>query len=372
MQIYRESDADDSENPWLACENCSRWIHKKCFEQTAKTLLPSVTQNSIEEASTSTVGSSNDSTMGQNNSKPFLCLECKQTENKFLENNDTKGLEAFYQDLKYKRRRKPGSVTPINTTKSKSRKSSLSSVNSCPTPSNLNGEINFSNPSTPNSSSSPMAFPFPFNFLQANGASSQDLQPELISFGSLKEQLASLPLFPPSQQAQPIPSTSTTKSNTGKDTITPSIPLEQPSKDSKKKRFSSMAKKSDNRQRLQESLHLEIPRNSSVNPSISKASQVSPVSAPSKFMEYTFPHSSQDDDDEIEHEIILVETLPDSMLCAVDKREAEKAYNEKYASKVRNLTPFWSLATICSLEREKTTDQKIQDSVPTTSSPMEY
>lgn len=31
-QIYRESDADDSNNPWIGCDRCSRWVHQKCEE----------------------------------------------------------------------------------------------------------------------------------------------------------------------------------------------------------------------------------------------------------------------------------------------------------------------------------------------------
>eukprot|EP01080_Neovahlkampfia_damariscottae_P005957 gene5957-9956_t len=30
QQIYKESEADDKENPWIGCERCSRWVHKNC------------------------------------------------------------------------------------------------------------------------------------------------------------------------------------------------------------------------------------------------------------------------------------------------------------------------------------------------------
>ncbi|KAL0481617.1 histone-lysine N-methyltransferase [Acrasis kona] len=32
-QIYRESDADDHSNPWIGCDRCSHWVHKKCEER---------------------------------------------------------------------------------------------------------------------------------------------------------------------------------------------------------------------------------------------------------------------------------------------------------------------------------------------------
>lgn len=30
LQIYRESDQDNPENPWIGCDRCSRWVHKNC------------------------------------------------------------------------------------------------------------------------------------------------------------------------------------------------------------------------------------------------------------------------------------------------------------------------------------------------------
>eukprot|EP00761_Pharyngomonas_kirbyi_P006016 gb/GECH01006022.1/.p1 GENE.gb/GECH01006022.1/~~gb/GECH01006022.1/.p1 ORF type:complete len:278 (+),score=54.87 gb/GECH01006022.1/:1-834(+) len=31
-QVYRESDADEVENPWIGCNTCQRWVHRHCEE----------------------------------------------------------------------------------------------------------------------------------------------------------------------------------------------------------------------------------------------------------------------------------------------------------------------------------------------------
>lgn len=39
-QIYKESDADDKEEPWIGCDSCHRWVHQNCERQNGFEIKP--------------------------------------------------------------------------------------------------------------------------------------------------------------------------------------------------------------------------------------------------------------------------------------------------------------------------------------------
>jgi hypothetical protein len=89
-QIYRESDADDITNPWIGCDRCSRWVHKKCEEVNGVVFTPGV---------------------------PYLCPDCRNLRDSL---GDNQLFQSTFPNTK-KRRRKPSTQTKNN----KRRKSSV-------------------------------------------------------------------------------------------------------------------------------------------------------------------------------------------------------------------------------------------------------
>jgi hypothetical protein len=88
-QIYRESDADDITNPWIGCDRCSRWIHKKCEEENGVVFTPGI---------------------------PYLCPDCRNLRDSL---GDNQLFQSTFPNTK-KRRRKPNTQTKSNKRKKSS------------------------------------------------------------------------------------------------------------------------------------------------------------------------------------------------------------------------------------------------------------
>ncbi|KAL9645944.1 hypothetical protein ABK040_015109 [Willaertia magna] len=168
-QIYKESDADDKEEPWIGCDNCHRWVHQNCerkngFEIKPNGYLCPCCRNQNVTASTTTCCSSHNLPHNKQQS-PTLNQVIVNNNSTESHNSSNTGTDAKQQNKK--RRRKP--TLDSNTTKDlkKQKKnyrknnltidiSSNSNASMNSNSSNSNGNVSFS-PVLSNKLSTPLS-----------------------------------------------------------------------------------------------------------------------------------------------------------------------------------------------------------------------